>query len=118
MKIDFNDITELAQGTAMDIWGPREPAKLIEKLKEEVAELEEAWDSMEKKDEALQTPAKFDVMKELGDVLFCVVRFAHNIGVSPRDALALTIVKIQEREKFGIAKKTSDRQLNLDLRGK
>jgi len=105
MKIDFNDITELAQGTAMDVWGPREPAKLIEKLKEEVTELEEAWDYLDAEDDS---SARFDVMKELGDVLFCIVRFAHNIGISPRDALALTIVKIQEREKYGIAKKKQD----------
>ena len=103
MKIDFTDITELAQGTAMDIWGPREPAKLLEKLKEEVSELEEAWAAvMEDGDDVGK---KLDVVKELGDVIFCIARLAHNIGVSPKEALALTVVKIQERVKFGVAKK-------------
>ena len=104
MKIDFNDIVKLAQGTAMDVWGPRAPDKIIEKLKEEVNELEQAW-KITQCQNVEQTSVKFDVMKELGDVLFCIVRFAHNIGISPQDALALTIVKIQEREKFGVAKK-------------
>lgn len=102
MKICFDDMADLAQSTARDIWGSRDPAKLIEKLKEEVEELGTSWDILLTTNPAT-SKNKLDVMKELGDVLFCVMRFAYNIEVKPEDALTLTIVKIQERDKFDVA---------------
>jgi len=101
MKINFNDMAELAKNTALNAWGTRDPAKLIEKLKEEVAELEDAWNDLDEEDAS----TKFDIIKELGDVLFCVVRLADNMSVSLQDALAMSIVKIQEREKYGVMTK-------------
>lgn len=96
--INFQEMVELAQCVATDVWGPRDPIKMMEKLKEEVGELQEALGC--DTDHPLE---KFDIMKELGDVLFCVFRLADNLSLDPASALALTIVKIQERDKFNVA---------------
>lgn len=98
MKIDFNGMVELAQCVATDVWGSRDPIKIMEKLKEEVDELNEAIEA--DPDHPIE---KFEVMKELGDVLFCIFRLADNLGLDPTNALSLTVVKIQERDKFNVA---------------
>lgn len=104
MKIDLEDMVKLAQDTATDVWGPRDPVKILDKLKEEVNELYEAASSINLNNlEAVHPQLRMEVMKEFGDVLFCMVRFADQIKLSPTDALSLTIVKIQERDKFGVA---------------
>lgn len=96
--INFDEMVKLSQSVASDVWGPRDPKKMMAKIKEEVDELEEA---------IYLNPSKpiesFEVMKELGDVLFCIFRLADNLGLDPTSALALTIVKIQERDKFNVA---------------
>lgn len=101
MKLTFEDITKLAQNTAMDIWGTREPKKLLEKLREEVGELEEALLDIDLDDK--DPLAKINVLKEFGDVMFCLMRFADQLNIDPADALAMTVVKIQERDKFNVA---------------
>ena len=98
-SVNFEEMVELAQDVATDVWGTREPMKMMDKLKEEVGELDEAIDL----NLVGYTSRKLDVMKELGDVLFCVFRLADNLGLDPASALALTIVKIQERDKFNVA---------------
>ena len=109
MKLNLSDIVELAQDTAMDVWGRREPIKIIEKLKEETNELEEA---LVKLDGTHTAKDKLDLFKEFGDTMFCLVRLARELNIDPIDALALTIVKIQERDKFGVANRTKDVQTN------
>lgn len=105
MEISLEEVVKLAQETASDTWGPRDPLKLIEKLQEEVAELESALEILKGVEEDSPTiiEDKLSVLKEMGDVLFCVVRLAHNLNVDIRDALEMTVVKIQERVKFGVA---------------
>lgn len=101
-------MVELAQCVATDVWGSRDPIKIMEKLKEEVDELNEAIEA--DPDHPIE---KFEVMKELGDVLFCIFRLADNLGLDPTNALSLTVVKIQERDKFNVAnrKKVPDIKL-------
>lgn len=108
MRIDFSSMVELAQCVATDVWGSRDPIKIMEKLKEEVDELNEAIEA--DPDHPIE---KFEVMKELGDVLFCIFRLADNLGLDPTNALSLTVVKIQERDKFNVAnrKKVPDIKL-------
>ncbi len=108
MKLNLKNIVELAQYTAMDVWGPRDPIKLIEKLREEIDELEEAITEIDINNlEATPSLKKLNVLKELGDVLFCLVRFADQLNIDPMHALTLTIVKIQERDKFDVANRRS-----------
>jgi len=101
MKLTLEDIVKLAQDTATDVWGPRDPKKLIEKLREETDELEEALLDIDL--DQYNSSTKLNVLKEFGDVLFCLMRFADQLSISPGDALAMTIVKIQERDKFDVA---------------
>ena len=104
MEMNLEDIVELAQSTATEVWGPRDPIKILEKLKEEVDELYEAASAINLNNlKTVHPQLRLEVMKEFGDVLFCMVRFADQIKLIPKDALALTIVKIQERDKFGVA---------------
>lgn len=98
MDIGLEGMIDLAQHVAADVWGPRDPKKMMEKLKEEVDELEEAIHF-----NPYQPAELFEVMKEFGDVMFCIFRLADNIGIDPTSALALSIVKIQERDKFNVA---------------
>ena len=98
INIEFDEMVELAQDVASDVWGPREPMKMMGKLKEEVGELEDAI-----RNNPSVALHRFNAMKELGDVLFCVFRLADNLGLDSTSALALTIVKIQERDKFNVA---------------
>jgi NTP pyrophosphatase (non-canonical NTP hydrolase) len=97
IDIDLEEMVDLAKHVASDIWGPRDPLKLMAKLREEVGELGEALRSIANPSD------KFDVIKELGDVLFCIFRLADNVGLDPASALGLSIVKIQERDKFNVA---------------
>jgi len=105
MKIELESMIKLAQNSAMDAWGPREPRKILEKLREEVEELDEAMIYFGKYDGAKN---KFEVLKEFGDALFCLVRFADQLDIDPGEALSLTIVKIQERMKFNLTKRADD----------
>jgi NTP pyrophosphatase (non-canonical NTP hydrolase) len=103
MKISLEDMVELTQQTASDVLGPRDPGKILDKLKEEVDELYEAASAINLNNlEMVYPKLRMEVIKEFGDVLFCMVRFVDQIGLNPKDALALTIVKIQERDKFGV----------------
>jgi len=109
--MNLEDFVELAQCTATDIWGPRDPIKILEKLKEEVEELQEAASNINLENLKDAHPSlRFEVLKELGDVMFCLFRFADQLGISTKDALALTVVKIQERDKFGVAHGKGQRQ--------
>lgn len=108
MRIDFTNMVELAQCVATDVWGSRDPLKLIEKLQEEVGELKEAIEA--DPDHAIE---KFEVVKELGDVLFCIFRLADNLGLDPTQALSLTIVKIQERDKYNVANRKRQPETQL-----
>lgn len=104
MKMTLEDVVKLAQDTAADVWGPRDPIKILDKLREEVNELDEASSSINLNSLNEAHPElRMEVIKEFGDVLFCIFRFADQLGLSAKEALAMTIVKIQERDKFGIA---------------
>lgn len=104
MNLNLEDFVKLAQCTATDVWGPRDPIKLLDKLKEEVDELQEAASNINLDNlEGAHPLLRFEVLKEFGDVMFCLFRFADQLGISPKDALGLTVVKIQERDKFGVA---------------
>jgi len=102
MKIDLESMIKLAQNSAMDAWGPREPRKILEKLREETEELDEAMIHFGK---YAGSKNKFEVLKEFGDTLFCLIRFADQLDIDSGEALSLTIVKIQERMKFNLTKK-------------
>lgn len=106
MKIELENMIKLAQSAAMDAWGPREPSKILEKLHEEAYELDKALLEL---DQFKSSAYKFEVMKEFGDALFCLVRFADQLDIDPGEALSLTIVKIQERMKFNLTKKATDK---------
>lgn len=108
VDINFEEMVELAQHVASDVWGPREPNKMIHKLREEVDELELAV--CNNPSDALH---KLDAMKELGDVLFCIFRLADNLGLDPTNALALTVVKIQERDKFNVANRKVEKDVKV-----
>jgi NTP pyrophosphatase (non-canonical NTP hydrolase) len=112
MEMNLEDIVKLAQSTATEVWGPRDPIKILEKLKEEVDELCEAVAAIRDLNnlDMVHPQLRLEVKKEFGDVLFCMVRFADQIKLIPKDALALTIVKIQERDKFGVANVRTDKE--------
>ena len=100
----LEDVIGLAQDTATDVWGPRDPIKILDKLKEEVEELDEASSIINLNNLNDVSPQlRLEVIKEFGDVLFCLFRFADQLDLDPKDALAMTVVKIQERDKFGVA---------------
>lgn len=105
MKIELENMVKLAQSTAMDAWGPREPTKILEKLREETDELDEALSDL---DQFKSSSHKFEVLKEFGDTLFCLIRFADQLDIDPGEALSLTLVKIQERMKFNLTKKAEE----------
>jgi len=61
--------------------------QIIEKIKEELNELEEAFNSGERK----------RIEEELGDIIFSSVNFGRFLSINPEDALHATISRFQKR---------------------
>jgi MazG family protein len=89
--VEAQQIASRAAGVGFD-W--ENPEQVIEKLHEELAELNEA------RREAASDPGKTaELESELGDMLFVVVNLARFVKVDPEQALRKTNAKF--RERFG-----------------
>jgi len=100
MKIELEEMIWFAQSVAMNTWGPRQPSKLLDKLIEEVDELRGALLQFNMVSNGANN--KLELLKEFGDTLFCLIRFADQLDIDLGEALSLTIVKVQERIKFDL----------------
>lgn len=96
---------EKAAGVGFD-W--KEKKEVIEKLNEELEEL----------DQALETQNKSAIEEEFGDVLFSLINYARFININPETALERTNKKFIKRFQFieqkAKASKRSIADLNLD----
>ena len=85
-----------------------ETGQVMDKLREEVAELEEA----------VQTGNQEEIRAEFGDVLFSFINYARFLGVDPEEALELTnrkfVQRFTEMEKMaaGMNRRLADMSLN------
>lgn len=100
MKLTLDGIVKLAEEIDLDVWGRKSPEHLMKHLKEEVGELEDAFRHLSEQpdDPSLQ----LDVLKEFGDVLFCLVSVSYQYNLGLKEAIALTVTKLQERRKFDV----------------
>ena len=62
----------------------------MEKIKEEIAEIEEAVDSRERE----------HIEEEVGDLLFAVVNLARKLKINPEDAIENTNKKFESRFRY------------------
>ena len=69
-------------------WDTIEP--VLAKIKEEIAELEEAIANLDEREQ----------MKELGDLMFAVINAARFINADPEEALAYTNIKFKRRFQY------------------
>jgi uncharacterized protein YabN with tetrapyrrole methylase and pyrophosphatase domain len=76
-------MTQKAAGVGFD-WGS--PAEVLDKVKEEIGELEAALASDRSK-----------AQEEIGDLLFAVANLARHLGVDPEAAAARTNLKFRRR---------------------
>jgi MazG family protein len=95
---------EKAGGVGFD-W--REPKEVLEKTKEELAEIEEALASSDKK----------QIEEEIGDLLFALASFARKLDIDPEQALKGSLRKFKARfEQVEAAVEKSGRQFaDFDL---
>ncbi len=85
--VKANRIQEKVAGVGFD-W--ERPEQVLEKVKEEIGELERELDGGE--------PEKIE--SELGDVLFSVVNYSRFLGINPENALERTNKKFMNRFKY------------------
>ena len=85
--VKANRIQDKVAGVGFD-W--EEPGQVMEKVREELAEL----------DEAVKSESPDAVEDEFGDVLFSLVNYARFIGVNPENALERTNKKFIQRFLF------------------
>lgn len=99
MNSTLEEIFTVADEIDEKLYGPKEKIRLLTHLVEEAKELLEAATIAE----AHPSPSnKLDELKEFGDVLFCLVSCQRQYDWDMREALALTITKLQERLKYGV----------------
>ncbi|MGB5507803.1 nucleoside triphosphate pyrophosphohydrolase [Robiginitalea sp.] len=85
--VKANRIQEKVAGVGFD-W--ERPEQVLEKVKEEIGELERELDGGE--------PEKIE--SELGDVLFSLVNYSRFLGINPENALERTNKKFMNRFKY------------------
>ena len=97
-ELNINDLTKIAGDVDRTLYGTKTNEHLLKHLRQEINELEDELD------DNIETSTKqhFEQLKELGDVLFCVLSLADQNNLDAGHALSLTITKLQERIKFNI----------------
>jgi len=99
MKMTFEQSAELALSVDLAQHGEKDCITLMKHLRNEVEELDEAFNHSSAPSEA---EFNFNIEKEFGDVLFVMVSLAAKCQIDMTQALNLTITKLQERLKHGI----------------
>lgn len=90
-------IQDKARGVGFD-WDNAE--QVYEKVKEEIAELNEEVEQLRQLEEGQLEEVQQKVEEEFGDVLFSLINYARFIGVNPEDALERTNKKFIKRFKY------------------
>lgn len=98
-KLNLEDLIKIADEVDDTLYGDKSNETLFKHLREEVDELEKELNP----GTCVSTEERFEQLKELGDVLFCLVSIARQNGMDMSHALSLTITKLQERIKFNIS---------------
>ena len=96
--ISLDDLIKIADRVDYGLYGDKINETLFKHLSEEIEELK-----MELAGDVCAEPEiRFKQLKELGDVLFCIISIARTNELDINQALSLTITKLQERIKFNI----------------
>ena len=77
-----------AAGVGFD-WKPGEQRQIIDKISEELAEVQEAM-----------TKSTEELSGELGDLLFAVINLSRRLGIDPNMALSKTNAKFEKRFRY------------------
>jgi len=93
--LNLNDLTVIADEVDEKLYGKKSNETLFKHLLEEI-------DELLKELNRVGPDAKFEQLKEFGDVLFCIVSIARQNELDMAHGLSLTITKLQERIKFNI----------------
>jgi NTP pyrophosphatase (non-canonical NTP hydrolase) len=96
-ELNINDLVEVVRKIDMKLYGIKNNEVLLTNLREEITELAAELDD----EPQPTTERKFEQLKELGDVLFCIISLANQNNLDLPHALSLTLTKLQERIKFG-----------------
>lgn len=95
---NLSDFAKMADAVDEELYGTKSNETLFKHLFEEIDELKkELADGV-----CTDATIRFEQLKELGDVLFCIVSIARQNKLDMAHALSLTITKLQERIKFNI----------------
>lgn len=103
--LNLNDLVKIADEVDKTLYGIKSNESLFKHLLEETEELKDKMNSgfcVETPNRTTNSEDKFEQLKELGDVLFCIVSIARQNDLDLAHALSLTITKLQERIKFNI----------------
>ena len=95
---NLDDFAKMADSVDEELYGTKSNEVLFKHLHEEIDELKKELDA----GVCADAEARFEQLKELGDVLFCIVSIARQNQMDMAHALSLTITKLQERIKFNI----------------
>lgn len=100
-ELDLNDLVGIVKEIDEKLYGTKTNEILVGNLRKEITEL-----AAELNDEKNpETKKRFEQLKELGDVLFCIISLANQNNLNIPYALSLTLTKLQERIKFGYDKR-------------
>ena len=103
-ELNLNELVKIADDVDSVLYGEKSNDDLFRHLLEEIDELKEETDNVKvwKDDNHFYTKCRFEQLKELGDVLFCIISIARQNKLDMAHALSLTLTKLQERIKFNI----------------
>lgn len=82
-------IQEKAAGVGFD-WKKGDERPVFDKIREEIAEVEEAYTEKDKK----------ELAGEIGDLLFAIIKLSRRCGIDPEAALEMTNTKFDSRFRF------------------